>query len=99
MYEYYEIFNIKNIEDFYSKMNREKNGRFAKKILWKLIYLPYLHSLNIQLFLLCFFPCFYLLIKFNVKNFLENGLSLLFGPGECDCPKGECTCSNQERPY
>ena len=44
-------------------------------------------------------PWLYFLIKFNVKNFLLYGLSLLFGPGECDYPKDEFRCLNQEKPY
>ena len=68
-------------------MNREKNGRFAKKNNIE-IMLPSLSSLiKYSIILAIFSPWFYLLIKFDVKNFLENGLSALFGPGECICPK------------
>ena len=80
-------------------MNREKNGRFAKKNSLE-ISLPSFSSLmkySILFIILC--PWLYLLIKFDAKNILEYGLSALFGPGECECPKGECVCPNPERPY
>ena len=80
-------------------MNREKNGRFAKKNVVE-INIPSISSLiKYSIIFIIFCPWLYLIIKFNVKNFLEYGLSLLFGPGECNCPKGECTCPTQERPY
>ena len=75
-------------------MNREKNGRFSKKVGNNFeINLPSLSAIiKYSIIIVIFSPWFYLLIKFDVKNFLENGLSSLFGPGDCICP-------NQEKPY
>ena len=75
-------------------MNREKNGRFSKKVGNNFeINLPSLSAIiKYSIIIVIFSPWFYLLIKFDVKNFLENGLSALFGPGNCICP-------NQEKPY
>ena len=79
-------------------MNREKNGRFAKKNNIE-INIPSIASLvKYSILLILFAPWLYLLIKFDAKKILENGLSNLFGPGECICPNQKpCICP--ETPY
>ena len=75
-------------------MNREKNGRFTKKVEhnFELNIPPISAIIKYSILMIIFSPWFYLLIKFDVKNFLEYGLSALFGPGDCICQK-------EEKPY
>ena len=57
------------------------------------INLPSLSAIiKYSIIIVIFSPWFYLLIKFYVKIFLENGLSAPFGRGDCICP-------NQEKSY